>query len=268
MPPALETVDAALAAVAASGFQAFTPGTNQSFSVRATNGTTNAHLIDASGFLTTQGNVTIRSPRLHDATQGILLDARGGEADVSWPVGLSQVLYSQDQLTVGANFTAAPGAASIQHAVLEVYYDDLPGVAAGLRTWAEVQPNVIEVMGITVNPTSGASPGSWGAGVAINSVFDLMKANQFYAILGFVTGLTAVAVGIQGPDTGNLICGGPNSVDPDNTRFYFKRLSDATGYPLIPVINSANKAGTNVLVSSSVAATLTPVTFVAAHLSS
>lgn len=263
---AMETVDCALAAAAAAGFQAFAAGNNQSLSVRATNGTTQAHLVDVGAFLSTEGQVTIRSPRLHDPTEGILLEAQSGAANPIWPLGAAQTLYSQDQLTVGALFTAAPAANAIQHATLQVVYDDLPGVSANLRHWAEVASNIIEMVGVKVTPTNAASPGSWGAGVAINSVFDLLKANQPYAVLGFMAQAGVTAVGIQGPDTGNLICGGPNSGTPDDVRWYFKRLCDATGLPTIPVINSANKGGTNVVVAGSVAATQSPVTFTLARL--
>lgn len=267
MGVAMETIDCALAAAAAGGFQAFGAGTNQSLSVRATNGTSQAHLIDVGADLTTEGQVTIRSPRLHDPTEGILLEAPSGNPFPLWPLGASQTLYSQDQLTVGAIFTAAPGAAAIEHITLQAYYDDLPGVSASLRHWAEVQPNIIEFVGVKVTPTTAASPGSWGAGVAINSVFDLLKANQPYAVLGFVAGAVATAVALQGPDTGNLLCGGPNSNTPDDTREYFKRLSDRTGLATIPVINSANKGGTNVAIAGSAAATQVPVTFTLARLS-
>lgn len=263
----METLDFALSAAAAAGFQAFGNGTNQTGVIRGTGTGQAAHLIDVGGNLTTEGQLTIRSNRLHDATQGILLEQRGGENDPAWPLGLIQPLYSQDQLTVGALFTAAPAANAIQHAVLQVYYDNLDGANAGLRHWAEVQPNIIEVAGIKVTPTSGAAPGSWGAGVAINSVFDLLKANQPYAILGFVAPAAAVAVGIQGPDTSNFICGGPNSAAVDDTRYYFKRLNDNTGLATIPVINSANKGGTNVLLAANVAATQVPVTLTVARLS-
>lgn len=267
MPQAMETVDFALAAAAATGFQQFANGTNQSNAIRATNGTTQAHLLDLGAYTTTQAVVTMRSPRLHDATQGILLETRGAEADVMWPLGAVQTLYSQDALTVGANFIVAPAANAIQHITAQVYYDDLPGVAASLRHWTEVQPNIIEFVGIQVSPTTAASPSSWGAGVAINSTYDLLKANQLYAILGFVCPAAVVALAIQGPDTGNLLCGGPNSTAPDDTRWYFKRLWEETGYATIPVINSANKAGTNVLLTGSVAATQYPVTLIAARLS-
>lgn len=267
MPNALETVDFALAAAASSGFQAFNPGTNQSGGIRATNGTTVAHLLDVGGFLSAQGAITIRSPRLHDPTQGILLSQRGGEADVAFPYGAVQTLYSQDNLIVGADFNVAPAANAIQHATLNIYYDDLPGVGGNMRHWAEVAPNVIELVGVEVSPTSGASPGSWGAGVAINSVFDLLKANQLYAVLGFVTSAAVSAVAVQGPDTGNLLCGGPNSLAVDDTRYYFKRLNEESGFATIPVINSANKSGTNVFVASSVAATQYFTTLTLAHLS-
>lgn len=264
---AMETLDFSLAAAAAAGFQQFNPGTNQSASVRATNGTSQAHLIDSNSFLTTEGFATIRSARLHDATQGIILEGPAGAAVPTWCLGVSQTLYSQDNLTVGANFTAAPGAASIQHITLQAFYDDLPGVAAQLRHWQEVQSNIIEVVGVKVVPTSSASPSSWSAGVALNSTFDLLKANQLYAVLGFITQAAVAAVAIQGPDTGNLLCGGPNSATPDDTRWYFKRLNEKTGLATIPIINSANKAGTNVLITDSVAATARPTTLFLARLS-
>lgn len=267
MPPALEVVDFALAAAAATGFQAFAAGTNQTATIRGTANSANVHLCDVGVWTTTQADVTIRSPRLHDATQGILMATRGGEADPTWPLGVQQPLYGQDQLTVGANFNVAPGAAAIQHIDAVIYYEDLGGVSANLRTWAECAPNVIELVGVKVSATSGASPASWGAGVAINSSFDLLKANQLYAVLGFTTLAAVAAVAVQGPDTGNLLCGGPNSLALDDTRYYFKRLSDNTGFPTIPVINSANKSGTNVLVASSAASTAADITLVLAHLS-
>lgn len=267
MPNAMETLDFALAAAASTGFQAFGNGTNQSGSIRATNGTTVAHLVDAGGFLSAQGAITIRSPRLHDPTQGILLSQRGGEADVAFPLGLIQTLYSQDLLVVGADFNVAPGAAAIQHATLQVYYDDLPGVGGNMRHWSEVAPNILEVVGVEVAPTSAASPGSWGTGVALNSTFDLLKANQLYAVLGFVTSAAVSALAIQGPDTGNLLCGGPNSLAVDDTRYYFKRLNEESGLATIPVINSANKVGTLAYVTSSVASTQYFSTLIMARLS-
>lgn len=267
MGAVMETVDAALAAAAAGGFQAFGAGANQTFTVRGTGSGQAGYLIDHGAWLTTAAQVTVRSNRLHDATQGILSESRGAEADIVWPIGVQQPLYPQDTLTVGANFDAAPAANAIQHATLQMYYPNLDGGNASLRHWSEVQPNIIESMGVFVTPVSGASPGSWGNGVLINSKFDLMKGNQLYAVLGFVTTAVVSAVAIQGPDTSNFLCGGPNSVALDDTRWYFKRLSDATGLATIPVINSANKAGTNVLIASSVAATAADVTLHCVRLS-
>ena len=52
------------------------------------------------------------------------------------------------------------------------------------------------------------------------------------------------AICLRGPDTGNLRCSVPG--EPalwHHTNYWFKRLSVGYGFPLIPVINSANKAG-------------------------
>ena len=142
MPPALETVDFALAAAAATGFQQFGNGTNQTGVIRGTQNAASAHLIDVSAFCTTQADVTIRSPRLHDVSEGILMATRGGEAETLFPLGASQGLFGQDSLVVGANFNVAPAASAIQHVVLQVYYEDLGGSAAQLRHWSEVQPSI------------------------------------------------------------------------------------------------------------------------------
>lgn len=264
---ALETVDFALAAAASTGYQTLTAVSPGSAAVRATNGSTNAHIVDMGAFTTVQAVVSITSPRLHDLNQGILLNTRGAEADDIWPDGAQQLLYSQDSLIVRANFLTAPAANAIQHVVMNVFYDDLPGVAAQLRSWAEIQPNILEFVGIQVAPSSAASPAGWGAGVAVNSTYDTLKANQPYCILGYIAPAAVTAVAVFGPDTGNLYCGLPNSSLIWDTRLGFKNTSDESGYPTIPVINSANKANTLVAVAASVASTQYTVTLIGARLS-
>lgn len=264
----VETVDAFLLAAAAGGFQAFGPGANQTLSVRASNGAAPISLDSVWGNITTVGQATIRSNRLHDAVQGILLDLPAASTALVANEYFDQALYSQDTLTVGVNFTAAPGLNSIQHLGLQVVYSDLPGVAANLRSWAEVSPNILEYVGVQTTPTSAVANGTWGAGVALNSTFDLLKANQPYAVLGYTVSTgAAVSVALQGPDTGNLLCGGPAPTNMLDTRRWFAQQSVMFGGPYIPVINSANKASTLANVTTNAAATAVTITWLMARLS-
>lgn len=265
----IETVDVQLQAAAASGFQAFAAGANQTLAIRASNGQAPVTLDAIWANITTEGRVTVRSPRLHDVNEGILLETQAASTNLLADEYFDQPLYSQDVLTVGANFTAAPGAASLQHIGLQVVYSDIPGLAANLRTWAEVQPNILEYVGVQTAPTSAAVSGTWGVGQAINAVFDLLKANQPYAVLGYqVSALAVVSVAIQGPDTGNLLTGGPGSSALIDTRRWFAAQSVALGAPYIPVINSANKGNTLANVCTTTVSTQATVTWLMARLSS
>jgi hypothetical protein len=263
----LETIDTYVAAAAATGYQTLAPGPNQTLAVRASNGQARIHLDTIAPACTVSAVTSIRSPRLHDVSQGILVQGFAGVATEAADEYFDQTLYSQDILAVLQNYIAAPAAGALQRATLEVYYEDLPGINASLRTWAEVQPNVLEYVGIQCTPTSAAVSGSWGTGVALNSTYDLLKANQLYAILGFSGAPGVVAVAVQGPDTGNLLCGGPVDTYGLTSRRWFAEQAVRTGRPYIPIINSANKASTLVNITATVAATAIPVVLLAARLS-
>lgn len=267
MPLGLETVHAFVSAAAATGFQALAAGTTQSLSIRASNGQAPVYLEAFWANADAAGVVTLRSPRLHDNVQGILAEYATSNPSPLADEGFEQTLYSQDTLTVGINFTAAPTAGHLEGVGLQVAYTDIPGIAANLRTWAEVQPNILEYVGIQASPTTAATTGSWGAGVAINSTYDLLKANQLYAILGYEVSAPVTCIAIQGPDTGNLLYGGPGAVNGIDTRRWFVYQDEVNGFPSIPVINSANKQSTQVNVASSAASTQYTITLLAARLS-
>ena len=71
-----------------------------------------------------------------------------------------------------------------------------------------------------------------------------MKANTDYALVGYLIDVECAAVRWRGADTGNLGVGGPgDELGRDYTSDWFMRLSRHYGMPLVPVFNSANKAG-------------------------
>lgn len=256
MGAALEVVTGSLSAAAVTTAQAFAANSPGSFTVRATNGGSMAHLLNAWGNLSGAGQLRIRSPRLHDAQQAISLRAIGSVVQPLIQDGFDQELYSQDTLTVEALFDAAPTAATEESMGMLVYYDDLGGANARLRHWAEIAPAIESYYVQEALPVTGAA-GAWGAGYVINSAYDDWKANRDYALIGYTTSDACTAVAISGSDTGNYYVGGPGPTNPHETRDFFKKLSDNTGKACIPVINAANKLSTQVYaVSDAGAATI------------
>lgn len=264
---AIETVDATLSAAAVTTEQLFAAGTGQTLAVRAAAAGARVSLDAVWGTLTVAGFLSIRSPRLHDNTKGILTNVLPTSSVPVLNESFDQILYSQDALTLGVTFPVAPGAASLQHVAYNVVYDDLPGVSAQMRSWSDVQPNILEYVGVQTVPVTAASPGSWGAGVALNSVFDTLKANQYYAVLGYEVSATCTAVALQGPDIGNLLVGGPGCTLLTDTRWWFVQQANQSGKPYIPIINSANKASTLANVCAPAAATAFTVNWLMARLS-
>jgi len=264
---AIETVLAQLSSAGVTTEQLLAAASPQSLAIRASNGQAPVVLDNVWASTASLAQLSIRSPRLHDNTKGILLDSPGTGPIMLADEYFDQTVYSQDTLTVGLTFPVSPGAGINEQVAFNVVYNDLPGVAANLRTWQEVQPNIIEYVGVLTTPSSAAATGIWGAGVAFNSGFDLLKANQLYAVIGYITPSACTAVALQGPDIGNLLLGGPGLTSAIDTRQWFVRQAIMGNQAYIPVINSANKASTNAFVASTTAATAYPITWICAHLS-
>jgi len=247
--------------------QAFTPNSPNTFAVRSATGQRDALLLSAWANTAADAGVRVRSARLHDSQQGINMRALAGNAEPILTAGLKQGLYSQDVLTVEVTPDAA-GAAATHGVALQVFYPDLlGGSSAQFRSWAEVEPNIVNVYGQQVAPVSAAAVGLWGAAAVINTLYDQFKAGKKYALLGYVTSVMGVAFGILGADTGNYLVGGPMTTDAKQTRDYFIDLSEKNGIPLIPIISADNKLATTVQVATLVAATAAPISLIFAELS-
>lgn len=268
MGQGLEIVGCSLANAAAVGAQAMAALNGQSLNVRATaNGNAPVTLTSIATDFQDAGDFRIRSPRMHDDVNGIRIAAPAGVPQWGAAEYFDQLLYSQDSLIAEAFFTVAPTAGHTSLGYLQIYYDDVPGIAANLRSWAEVAPNVVNYLSVPVTPTSSATLGNWGAGVAINSTVDVFKANTLYALIGYDCPVAFGAWSLQGVDVGNLQVGAVGSTTPLETRRYFPYLSDDMGKPCIPIINSQNKGATLVNVSDKANATAFEITLHFAQLS-
>jgi hypothetical protein len=217
----------------------------------------NASLSSFVGLLQTwtRNNVTgiwrIRSPKLHDNVQGLRFRAIANDPSPLITVGTVQRLVPQDNLILELSGSAVGG--EIEQAFLLNYYVDLPGQQARLIGRAELLKRTQNIVTNEVLVTPGVL-GSWSGAIALNSVFDLLKANTDYALVGYLVDQQCGAVGFKGPDTSNLRVGGPGLVTaaPSGatgrhiTTRWFETLSEEFNLALIPVINSANKAATTV----------------------
>jgi hypothetical protein len=267
----IELVQFHLADAAATGAQAMTPGNQQSANIRATAGGSAQVTLEAIiASFQDAGDFRVRSPRMHDDVNAVRIQAPAGVPTILAAEAFQQPLYSQDNLTVEAVFTTAPTVNHVSIAGLLVYYADVPGIAGVYRSWAEVAPTIVDYLAVPVSPTSGATAGDWGSGVALNSTVDVFKANTQYALVGCVAQGAAAANGlwgIQGVDTGNLIVGGAinNSVVDQRRKFYL--YEQTSGKPSIPVINSQNKGATLVFAATQTAATQVEISLIFAQLS-
>lgn len=201
--------------------------------------TDRAYIIELFRQGATEGLVAARSPLLHDAVRGIQFTPSETPSNLLLPRRMSQPLRAQDTIS----YFLGGGAAEVDMGGAQVWYSNLPGVAARLHTWGDLQPLIVNVEVVEVDFNTNATAGQW-ADTVITTTQNLLKANTDYCVLGYIVDVAVCMAGVKGPDTGNLRVCGPGSLRSEVTSEYFARMSDDTGYPYIPVINSANQGST------------------------
>jgi len=149
----------------------------------------------------------------------------------------------EPQEVISATLGAGAVAGDVELLEFMMYYPDLPGTNARLIDLAELDARIVEY--VTVEDTTTATGSAAYSGArALNAASDLLVANTDFAIIGAHVGAICGALTVRGVDTGNLrvpIPGIPGR--PDLTARWFPFMTEEFGIPLIPVINSANKAG-------------------------
>lgn len=187
------------------------------------------------------GILRLRSPQFHDNVQGIRYRIPASDPDPLLPETTRQMLMSQDTLVAELSGSATAG--DIETASFLVFYDDLPGISARMISEDDLKSRSVAIVTVENSIATGTA-GGYSGEEAINAEFDLLKANTDYAILGYAVDTECASVRYRGADFGNLGIGGPGQVDDKRiTSEWFVRLSRLIGVPLIPIFNSANKAG-------------------------
>lgn len=193
----------------------------------------------------TAGEVRFTSPKLHDNTQGLRFQAPAAVIRSYLGDEMRQRLYPNDPL----NIAISGGGAETDVVGWLNYYDDISGILQNLFTWDQIVPRVLEYIVHLVQVTAPTTAGDWSAGNLLNSFSSQQKADEQYAVLGYLCATAEAAVGIQGADTGGLRIGGPGPTEPLETRDWFLSLSKNTGKPCIPVLKANNFASTTLAVS-------------------
>lgn len=205
--------------------------------------------------------VRVRSPRMHDANQGLRLVVGATQRTNLLPWGLDAQVYSSDVPVYEIDATGAGTGL-----VCGTYgYDDLGSGSVQLSNWSEVQSRIIDVFSNQFAVTAGAI-GAWGAGVALNNATDNLKANNQYALLGYGCSVGVGAFAINGADTGNFDIAFPGDPDTRETRNYFINLSQQSGRAAIPIIQANNRAGTIVKSTDVAAGTVSQLSLILARL--
>lgn len=208
---------------------------------------------------TSTGQVRLTSPRLHDNVVGLSFKSAESPTVFLLPQNVGQMLYPQDNLSL----SVTGGTAETDLAALGIYYTSLPGSDARLYMPADILPNIKHLHTIEVDITNSGTIGNW-TDTAINTTEDQLKANQDYAVLGYVADTAIALVGVKGSDTGNLRICGPGTTNTDDTSQYFVEMALREGTPHIPVFNSANKSSTYVSTADSAASSTSHITLVTA----
>jgi hypothetical protein len=155
-------------------------------------------------------------------------------------------VYAGDTLAVQVNGAASDNA----NVLLQLYYENVPGSQARLRTWEEIRslifaPNVgnSRTLAVEVTVTPGTT-GNYGTAVALNANDDRLVNNTDYALLGFTTDQPGLCFTIKGPDTAFMRIPMPGHWDSEKSAGWFVDQAVQRQAPRIPIISSNNKATT------------------------
>jgi hypothetical protein len=223
---------------------AVTPGAGDSLQVANGAVGSDIRLINMWGDWQTAGILRVKSPLFHDNVNGIQMAGVASEVYPLMEDANGQKLEPNDLMQMGISGSGTAG--DIESASLLVYYDDLMGSAANLKTWQEVYPRIESYMTVQ-NTLSLGTAGGYSGSQVITTTDNQWKALRDYALLGYLVTVECCSVGWTGPDTSNRRIGGPgHETNKTLTRNWFVNLSQTTGKPCIPIFNASNVGATTI----------------------
>lgn len=184
------------------------------------------------------GMLQVKSPKLHDAQNGVQLVSSVSQVLPLWPTGYKQRVYPQDLLTINLSGSATAG--DIESFVMLFHFEEFPGVAQRLIDINQLNQFGVNLASLKFTLALGTTGGLSGE-EGMNADQAHLKANTDYAILGADFDVECTAVCLRGPDTGHLRLPIPgDDTNKSYTARWFMELTEKLGMGCIPVINSAN----------------------------
>ena len=185
----------------------------------------------------TEGFIELKSPRMHDAVRGLHVISVETPTVFLLPRQTGQPVYPADTMTVNIS----GGTNELDAGAFFTYYSDLPGVSAHCFTWDSLLSQVVNLKPLEVDVGSQATGAGW-SDTTLTTTENLLKADTWYALLGYEVDAACLAVGIKGPETGNLRFCGPGSTSSFPTHDYFIQMSVLHKQPYVVVFNANNRA--------------------------
>jgi hypothetical protein len=231
--------------ITGGAFEALAPATGDSLSIPNYDPGTSAWLLEVwAGNSANTGEYDIRSPFFHDNTRGLRLDAMfnptlsGADGDPQMLMGyhVRQPLYPSDTLIVEVNATATN---NVGLGTL-MYFESLRGADQRLARWEEIEPRIVNMVGVRVAVTAGAA-GDYGTAVALNASDDRLRANVDYALLGITSQLPCCSIAVTGPETSGRKIALPLHWLQDKAADWFVDIAQKYHIPAIPIFNANNR---------------------------
>lgn len=185
-------------------------------------------------------------PTGHDTTRGWRTGIAAASPQIQLPLGLMMPITPQE--TIAATIGATAVAGDVEQMSWLTCYDVDKGQR--LIDWDECKRRMEKITTVESSLVSVASTYGPAGGELITADSDLLIANRDYAILGMTCRTAVHCMAISGPDTGNDKIGVPGMLRYEVGAQFFKLLSNATGLPLMPLLNSGNKSSTSFFVTA------------------
>lgn len=214
--------------------------TGDSLTIRAARPGSKIVLLNMWGDFQAAGFMQVIAPSFSDTTRAIRAMVPLSEVANLLPWVAPQMANPQELLSTTIAGSATAG--DVESGSIWIWYEDVPGLNGRYLDIDGVNSRAVRTVTVANTITTTAGPGYSGS-QALNAGSDLLRPNTDYAVLGAVIRVECLCLGVRSPDWSNVRVGIPgNELRPEYTSNWFADASYELGLPLIPILNTGNKA--------------------------